>query len=297
MGKVKNTIPVIDICNLDGDANGRKNILAADLATYITAHPALHKPHRHSCYHFVLFTDGVGSHSIDFEQFRVKPGQVYFMAPGQVHSWNFKNNINGYIVNFSEDLITALLHNKQYLQQFSFFKGIAADSVVNLTGAALQQAKTICSNIIAETAGNNALQTDMISSLLISFFITVQRESRLSPSRKELPQSMLVLSNFRSLVDEHFTEMKLPKEYAALLYITPNHLNALCNDLLGKSAGEVIRDRVLLEAKRLLVNAGSNISEIAYSLGFIDNSHFSKFFKKYEGLTPEAFRKNILKEV
>lgn len=297
MGKVKNTIPVIDICNLDSNANDRKNILAADLATYITDHPALHNPHRHSCYHFVLFTDGVGSHSIDFEQFRVKPGQVYFMVPGQVHSWNFKSNINGFIVNFSEDLISAFLHNKQYLQQFSFFKGVAADSVINLPVSALQEAATICKHIITETADDKLLHTDMINSLLISFFIIVQRECKLPVGKIDIPQSMLVLSNFRSLVDEHFTEMKLPKDYASLLYITPNHLNALCTDLLGRSAGEVIRDRVLLEAKRLLVNAGSNISEIAYSLGFTDNSHFSKFFKKYEGLTPEAFRKNILKEV
>jgi len=64
--------------------------------------------------------------------------------------------------------------------------------------------------------------------------------------------------------------------------------------MLGKSAGEVIRDRVILEAKRLLVNLDLTITNIAGKLNFADNSYFTKFFKKYTGQTPEDFRKNTL---
>jgi AraC-like DNA-binding protein len=85
--------------------------------------------------------------------------------------------------------------------------------------------------------------------------------------------------------------MHLPKEYAALLYVTPNNLNMLCKQLLGKAAGEVIRDRILLEAKRLLVNVDISIAEIAYKLSFTDHAHFTKFFKKETGETPDEFRK------
>jgi AraC family transcriptional activator of pobA len=92
------------------------------------------------------------------------------------------------------------------------------------------------------------------------------------------------------LVNQHYVEKRLPKEYAAMLYVTPNYLNALCRDLLGKSAGQLIRDRILLEAKRLLVNTDISISEIAYRLNFKDNSYFTKFFKKYSGVTPEDFK-------
>jgi AraC family transcriptional regulator, transcriptional activator of pobA len=73
-------------------------------------------------------------------------------------------------------------------------------------------------------------------------------------------------------------------------------LNAICNEMLGISAGEVIRNRVLLEAKRLLINLDLNISEIGYRLNFNDNSYFAKFFKKYTGMLPEEFRKNTLKK-
>lgn len=83
----------------------------------------------------------------------------------------------------------------------------------------------------------------------------------------------------------------MPKEYAGLLFITPNHLNALCKASVGKSAGEMIRDRLLLEAKRMLANSAMSVSEIAYDLRFEDNAYFSRFFKKYTGHTPEEFRK------
>jgi AraC family transcriptional regulator, transcriptional activator of pobA len=61
--------------------------------------------------------------------------------------------------------------------------------------------------------------------------------------------------------------------------------------VLGIPAGEVIRNRIILEAKRLLVNNDMTVLEIANYLNFADNSYFSKFFKRLEGVTPEEFRK------
>jgi AraC-like DNA-binding protein len=99
-----------------------------------------------------------------------------------------------------------------------------------------------------------------------------------------------MLRKFLNLIENNVSILKFPSEYAELLYVTPNHLNAICKELIGKSAGEMIRDRIVLEAKRLMVNLDLSISEIAYELNFRDNSYFSKFFKKYAGITPEEFR-------
>jgi AraC family transcriptional activator of pobA len=60
---------------------------------------------------------------------------------------------------------------------------------------------------------------------------------------------------------------------------------------LGIPAGEVIRNRIALEAKRLLINNDLTVQEIAGQLNFADNSYFTKFFKKQVGITPEEFRK------
>ena len=293
MKQVKKQFPVIDICSLTNAGGIHDDIIAQPFADYLKIHPNLHHAHRHTFYHLVLFTKGGGSHTIDFEQFKVRAGQMYFMIPGQVHSWNFIGEVDGYIINFSEQLLKSFLADQHYVEQFSFFNGIAHDGVIQLSDNALQQATEILKNIINELSTNEPRNRDMICMQLATLLITVSRDNKGVTKKQVPPQNQLILHNFRKLVDEHYSDKKLPKEYAALLYITPNHLNALCNDLLGKPAGEVIRDRVLLEAKRLLINKETGIAEIAYQLGFTDNSYFTKFFRKYEKMTSEEFRKTF----
>ena len=95
---------------------------------------------------------------------------------------------------------------------------------------------------------------------------------------------------FEKLIEDHYKTTKTAKEYAAMLFIAPNYLNALCQKYNQKSAGEMIRDRVMQEAKRLLVHTDKSVAEIAYDLNFVDNSYFGRFFKKYSGQTPVQFR-------
>ena len=70
-------------------------------------------------------------------------------------------------------------------------------------------------------------------------------------------------------------------------------LNGFCKKSVGKTSSQLILDRVLLEAKRLLTHADLNISQIAYELEFDDASYFSRLFKKKVGVTPEQFRKQL----
>jgi len=284
-------IPVYDICTLNFVQPLHEEVIARPFSAYLEEHPNLHFPHRHSFYHLVLFTKGGGSHTIDFEEFPVVPGQLYFMIPGQVHGWDFEGDMDGYIINFSEDLFRSFLADRQYLDQFAFMQGVARDSVIQLGKAALDALSMLCEQIIAEIGSRGNRMNDMVRALLIRLLILADREQYPGDRFRMPQQAGLTLYQFRKLVDQYYAVKRLPKEYAAMLYITPNHLNALCSELLGKPAGELIRDRVLLEAKRLLVNAGLSIAEIAYQLNFADNSYFTKFFKKYTGQTPEAFRK------
>jgi AraC-like DNA-binding protein len=133
----------------------------------------------------------------------------------------------------------------------------------------------------------------MIRVLLLQLFILIDNSCTSNSNKSAPQQKQILLRGFRRLIDVHYRSIRLPKEYADLLYVTPNHLNALCQDLLGKTAGELIRDRILLEAKRLLTNAKMTGTEIAYDLDFKDNSYFNRFFKKYTGMTPDEFRKQF----
>ncbi|RAK31513.1 AraC-type DNA-binding protein [Chitinophaga ginsengisegetis] len=270
-----------------------EDILVARFSDYLAAHRDIHFPHRHSFYHLAFFTAGSGSHTIDFEKFPVKPGQLYFMVPGQVHSWFFSGEIEGYVMNVSAGFFNAFLQDADYVERFPFFSGVSAEGVVQLPKAAIPVVTAQFEGMLKEIKGEQAYSQDMLRLQVLGMFIAVSRASRQGESRQELPHNYVLLRNFRKLVEQHYMQLRLPKEYAALLYVTPNYLNAFCRHMLGKSAGEIIRDRVLLEAKRLLINADMSIAAIAYQLNFADNSYFTKFFKKYAGTTPEEFRKNI----
>jgi len=292
----KQILPVYSISTLEATNPSPKDFAADHFEHYLHEHKDLHFPHKHSFYHLVYFSKGSGRHSIDFVNFPVEAGQVYFMIPGQVHGWEFEAKPDGFIVNFSEAYLNALIVNPRYLDQFSFFSGIAAEQVITIPAEERRKVEEILETIIREGNSKEEMKDDFAKTALIQLFIQVSRYTSKENSKQQNNYNYLLLRNFQKLIDLHYKEKKLTKDYAAMLYITPNHLNALSKDVTGRSAGELIRDRIVLEAKRLLVNAKMTVTEIAQELDFIDNSYFSKFFKKYVGLTPEVFKKQIIKK-
>jgi AraC family transcriptional activator of pobA len=289
----KREIPVYDICTLSEFK--QEDILISRFAPYLAHHHNLHLAHKHTFYHLVFFTKGGGKHAIDFKEFDVQPYQIYFMVPGQVHSWSFEGEADGYVINFSVPFFNSFLLKPDYLDQFTFFSGNPTDSVINLPQELQTNIIQLFEQLLNESETGHRLGLDMVRALLLQLFIHIGRLGFAQQINQISPYNYTLLKNFQKLIELHYTNVRLPKDYAELLYITPNHLNALCKDVLGIPAGEAIRNRIILEAKRMLINMQMNISEIAVKLNFDDNSYFTKFFKKQTGLTPEDFRKETLK--
>jgi len=290
---VKERFPVYDIGHLAEFK--QDDILISQFAPYLKIHKNLQQAHKHTFYHLVFFTEGAGSQTIDFQKFEVKPYQIYFMVPGQVHHWAFERKVDGYVVNFSPKFFQSFLLKPDYLEQFPFFSGNANEAVINVEENLRIKLIGLFEKLLIETVENQRTALDMVRLLLLELFILIGRTVITAQSKQASPYNLTLLKNFKNLIETNYINNRLPKYYAELLYITPNHLNALCNDLLGIPAGEVIRNRVVLEAKRLLINPQLGITEVANHLNFADNSYFTKFFKKQAGITPEEFRKQFIK--
>lgn len=289
---MKSEIPIYDIKTIS--EYKRDDFLVSRFGPYSVIHKNLHATHRHNFYHIVLFTEGTGSHSIDFHNIIVKPYQIYFMIPGQVHSWNFESEVNGYVINFSNSFFQSFLSKSDFLDDFAFFNGTVQDSVIQIPEEMQERITALFEELLLEGNGNKEFGMSMVRALMLKVFILISRLNAPVSTEMGNAYNYMLLKNFRKLIDSNYLVLKLPKYYAELLYITPNHLNALCKDLLGISAGEVIRNRIFLEAKRLLINRDLTIAEISDYLNFTDNSYFSKAFKKHVGLAPELFRKKSL---
>ena len=176
---------------------------------------------------------------------------VYFLSPGQIHEWDFDENTDGILINFSASFFSTFLANSNYLNDFLFFSSNGKHSVISFN--AEEGIEHIFRQMLDEYALCKENYTDIIRALLLTLFVLANRKIEAGNKHKD-PYLFRQLLTFEKLVDQHFMKKRLPKEYAELMFITPNYLNAICNKLTGRSAGEFIRQRILLEAKRLLVN-------------------------------------------
>jgi AraC family transcriptional activator of pobA len=102
-----------------------------------------------------------------------------------------------------------------------------------------------------------------------------------------------LIVRFFNFLENHFQDEAQVHFYAKLLHVTPNYLNIVYKKEAGSSAGQYIRQRVLLEAKRLLAMSQKDVKEISFDLGFEDAAYFSRFFKKHTGSTPRDFREQL----
>ena len=184
----------------------------------------------------------------------------------------------------------AVLYNSY--SRFPFFNIFASGQMLKLQKNSRPKAVTIFEEILKEWDNHLDFTSVAITANMLKLFVLSSREvNSESPILTKTSYNSVLLKQFLNLIEENFKDVRLPKDYAALLYITSNHLNFICKDQINMSAGEIIRNRVLLEAKRMLVNFELSVATIGMELNFFDTSYFIKFFKKYTLFTPEAFRK------
>jgi AraC-like DNA-binding protein len=98
------------------------------------------------------------------------------------------------------------------------------------------------------------------------------------------------LRNFSKLVEQHYKTHHRVADYAELLFVTPKNLSKKIGLISKSSPNEIIKDRIILESKRLLVHTTMTVKEIAYSLNYEDDAYFNRFFTKHTGLSPVSFR-------
>lgn len=225
--------PVYDICSMV------TNRLSNDLFNidrfhgYVKNNPHVKNVHKHSFYHLVLFTAGQGEHILDFETYPIKKGIIYFMRPNQAHQWIFEGEVDGYVVNFSANFFDQLAVGSFILENFPFFNLLSSEQVVQLDEKSIETITSLFEGILTEVnnADYQAQTTIMIMSYLLQVFVTATRNITDNKLEYSLGNyNSVLVKKYLELIEENFREIRLPKEYAAMLYITSNHLNFICQE-------------------------------------------------------------------
>ncbi|MBD0823917.1 helix-turn-helix domain-containing protein [Aestuariibaculum marinum] len=252
----------------------------------------INKPHSHNFYLCVLFTEGSGTHEIDFNSYRINPGKVFFLKPGQTHFWKFETPPEGFIFFHSKEFYE-LKFLEHKLHAFPFYYSYQNPPVLELPPEKLQELSMKFQEVYNEYLQNNLLRELKLVNSLNNIYIELTRVYTIDINVEKLNSSNYsnTLETLENLINTHVYKEKLPKFYADKLNITTKHLNRIVKKTINKTTGQLISERIILEAKRLIVHSHESLGAIAHTLEFSDYSYFSKFFKSKTGMTPLDFRK------
>jgi len=197
----------------------------------------------------------------------------------------------GWVLTFTEDVARGL--GERSGDAIAALRALAADPVVPLSGdAEVDRIGRLCADLHEERfLARQGYRFAMRGYLaLIAIAVARLAASRARTGAATLMPADPTVDALRYLVEEHFRQERRLAFYAGKLAMTPDRLNDHVKRAAGVTAGHLIRQRVLTEAKRQLVFTSQPIHEIAYDLTFADPSHFARFFRKQTGITPQAFR-------
>nr|WP_294922738.1 helix-turn-helix transcriptional regulator [uncultured Flavobacterium sp.] len=255
---------------------------------HLKSHSFVEEPHRHDSYLMVFFTDGSGIHEIDFDQFEIQKGSLFVLQPGQMHHWSLSNDIEGFVIIFSQELYN-LYFGQKNINDYNFYHSIHNRPEMLFEAEEIAKILPYFKLLTEENKQQNNFQLDKMLNLLDCIHIEIARKYNETYSHQTHSYNIKI-NTFEKLLEQYFKEEKSPSFYADKLNITLKHLNRICNEILQKTATEVIMDRIILEIKRMLIDKQLAVNEVASAIGYDDYSYFSRVFKKHTGVSPKAFR-------
>ena len=236
--------------------------------------------HLHGFYEIIWFQKGSGTHYVDFNQYAIAPGTIFFISPGQIHSFDTKHDQEGYVLKICAEL-------------FDDFVSLSCVTVQDKDSAALEM---LIGAMQEELKKEDSLGHREALHALVKLFVIMVRRSyaEINPSAPNPHKvSYKAFLNFRKLIEENYCRMHTVKDYAALLNVSSKTLTLYVNECSKYSPLELINNRIILEAKRLLRYSVLSVKEIAFRLGFEDPSYFAKFFKRLVKQSPADYRESF----
>ncbi len=255
-------------------------------------------PHRHrNLFQFLLAEQGGGILDLEADALPFKAPAVIVLSPTVAHGFRFYPGVTeGFVVSFTEDVASAL--GESGAAALARLRSMASNPLIACRrDEDVHRIGRLCRDLMEETSLAREGYEVAARSYLALIGVEV---ARLAASRKltgavTLTTADPTVEELRRLIDAHFHTERNIGFYAGKLAMTPDRLNDHVKRATGVTAGHLLRQRILTEAKRQLVFTQLTVGEIAYELAFADPSHFGRFFKKQTGTTPQAFRDSALK--
>lgn len=221
---------------------------------------------------------------IDFKDYDIQDRQIHILFPNQVHSWTLDSGTKGY----------QLMVDKECFERFSPhfrlpFAYYQRNPIITLSEETFILLRTEFWAIHKELDAVDCLSDIIHSRVAVIASILSKEVQRISSDVYNNPYSLRLIQ-LQELIEDNFRGEKSVAFYADKLHISTSQLSKICRQYLHVSPIQLIQQRLVLEAKRLLKSTDLSIKQIAFDLGFVDAPYFSNFFKQHVGMSPKEFK-------
>lgn len=262
---------------------------------YAQSKKNLASPHRASFYCIIWFKTGDVIHLVDFNPVSIRANTLLFIRKDAIQFFDHHNKFSSQIILFTDNFFCRNISDHQFLKSTSLFN----DLMGNLSGGIVEGSallRQLWEWMEKEFKhGMDHYKSDMLKNYLHNFILVAEREKNRHgglPIQHGIQLDYLL--SFKDYLERYFPEQQSVAFYAQKLSITAKVLTLATQKVIGKTPKQVIDERVLLEAKRLLIHSNETGKSVGYSLGFEEPTNFIKYFRKHTGYTPTTFRAKYL---
>lgn len=253
------------------------------------------RPHRTAFYHIIWFRKGNPMHLVDFSPVGIVDDTLLFMTKDTVQVYDDKDGIEGLSILFTDAFFYQTAADARFLKDSILFNDLLSVSTIQLNNqdTPFHELLHLMQNEVKQ--GKDSFQPSILKNYLHSFLLQAERLRRnqdFQEVRKGPDFDYVIL--FRDLLEAGFNKNKQVSYYATQLNVTEKRLNLATAKVLGKTPKQMIDDRVMLEAKRLLAHTNDSIKGVGFILGFEEPTNFIKYFRKHSRQTPVEFRESFL---
>lgn len=264
----------------------------SNLAGFFGRNMPVHRHDRFFQVHYVK--TGTVRVYLDDQQY-IESGPMFFLTPPTVaHSFVTEPDSDGHVLTVRQHLVWQLIEEDRTLISAGLQVAPACVALADLQPEYAMEAgrlgrlfDELSAEVAAERPGRGVALESLTRLIMISLLRLCPNSVKATPTRRE---DLKIFHRFNEMIEDHYRAHWSLSQYAAEIGVTEPRLNDVCRRIADLPSKRLIQERLMQEAKRLLLFTGSSANEICYQLGFKDPAYFSRFFQRYSNLTPGEYR-------